>query len=412
MARYRDTASTADLAQTAELRLLDEKLASDLERSVREALSAGAVFPAGCSDPLAVFRNALAGSIRDIEHHPRGQLVQSFLLKGPYEDSGEIPPDKATRRMSDAEVAATTAFVFSFMVNSFKGSLVELLACAPCVELVRTLQDRGNLPPSAQLFVGDSVTAATSRGSRFAQAADLHILKIEDSAGRITTVDVAGVVEVKSYPLSQRRVRKQLSQHLSRAALGLRVGDQEIEPARIRTRPQQERQSLRIAVVPSRWKLPRTLSIGDLATGHLVHTHSPEPPTDQHKVEHAGDAEWRITLRWSQEAIASAAYGMTFWYMEKVGEVIYRAGVPRDWVEMTPAEAARNAVKMMLHYSILRTRSLPEEQRAIALYNTYGFGYALGMSFRNPNGRREMLWFEDLEEIAASGVTKEGCSFK
>jgi hypothetical protein len=93
-------------------------------------------------------------------------------------------------------------------------------------------------------------------------------------------------------------------------------------------------------------------------------------------------------------------------------EVIYRSGVPADWSEMTPAEAGRNAVKMMLYYAILRARTAHEEQRAIALYNTYGFGYALGMSFRQSRqGRREMLWPEDLEEVAERSQTAKGFTF-
>jgi hypothetical protein len=63
----------------------------------------------------------------------------------------------------------------------------------------------------------------------------------------------------------------------------------------------------------------------------------------------------------------------------------------------------------MLYYAILRCRTPRENQRTIALYNTYGFGYALGMSFRNAEGRREMLWPQDLDEILQSGKTKHGC---
>jgi len=87
---------------------------------------------------------------------------------------------------------------------------------------------------------------------------------------------------------------------------------------------------------------------------------------------------------------------------------------------MTPVEAGRNAVKMMLYYAIrpyaikenegkLTERDSRIMQRAIALYNNYGFGYALGMNFRNKAGRRQMLWPEDLEEIARDGETKRGC---
>ena len=62
----------------------------------------------------------------------------------------------------------------------------------------------------------------------------------------------------------------------------------------------------------------------------------------------------------------------------------------------------------MLYYAILRCRTARERQRAIALYNSYGFGYALGMNYRNAKGRREMLWPQDLDEIAIAGKTKDG----
>ena len=114
-------------------------------------------------------------------------------------------------------------------------------------------------------------------------------------------------------------------------------------------------------------------------------------------------------MKWSKEAIAEAAYEMTFWYMGKVGEIIYTQSVPKEWSEMTASEAGRNAAKMMLYYAILRCRTVREEQRAIALYNSYGYGYALGMNYRNAEGRREMLWAQDLDEILASGTTKNGC---
>ena len=103
---------------------------------------------------------------------------------------------------------------------------------------------------------------------------------------------------------------------------------------------------------------------------------------------------------------------MTFWYMEKVGEVIFRDGVPPEWPEMTPAEAGRNAVKEMLYHAILRGRTAGEDERAIALYNVYGFGYALGMSFRRSRkGRREMLWPQDIDEVAERGQAANGCRF-
>jgi hypothetical protein len=76
---------------------------------------------------------------------------------------------------------------------------------------------------------------------------------------------------------------------------------------------------------------------------------------------------------------------------------------------MTPAEAGQNAAKMMLYYAILRCRTVRENHCAIALYNSYSFGCALGMNFRNAKGQRQMLWPQDLDEILATGQNKDGC---
>ena len=67
---------------------------------------------------------------------------------------------------------------------------------------------------------------------------------------------------------------------------------------------------------------------------------------------------------------------------------------------------------MMLYYAILRARTRPEEQRAIALYNSYGYGYSLGMNYKNSSGKREMLWPQDLDEILSSGTTRTGCALR
>ena len=75
---------------------------------------------------------------------------------------------------------------------------------------------------------------------------------------------------------------------------------------------------------------------------------------------------------------------------------------------MTPREAGVNAAKQALYYAISRCPDARSAQRAIALYNVYGFGYALGMNFRDSNRRRQMLWPEHLRELVDAGQTKEG----
>ena len=397
------------LAETVGFELLGHGLGKDVESALQAALRGGAVFVNAC-DSLVTFRHALAASIRNIASHPRGRLFQEFLLKGPYEDVGGIPPDLVGHRLSDADCAATIAFIYSHMVNCFKGAVAELLAAKPCLDLLRRLQEEGELPPNARLYVGDSVAIHKGREKRLLKGADQHILiqgKRPDAASSIT---VAGLTEVKSYIRSERRLREQLDQPLRRAMGGLRVSGVDYSADRVKAGYGKDKLAVRIAVLPSAWKLQRSFHFEDSEGRRLLHIDPGEPPRKEDEIRQISNNEWRITLRWSKEALAEAAYGMTFWYMSKIGEVIYSECVPKGWEEMTPAQGGRNAAKMMLYYAILRCRTIREEQRAIALYNTYGYGYALGMNYKNAQGRREMLWPQDLDEILSAGKTKNGCT--
>jgi hypothetical protein len=87
--------------------------------------------------------------------------------------------------------------------------------------------------------------------------------------------------------------------------------------------------------------------------------------------------------------------------MEQLGVDLFHTGSP--WPEMTPEQAGANAATQSLYYAIRRSRSRSAEQRAIALYNAYGFGYALGTSYKDRTGRRHMLWPEDLREMLVDG---------
>lgn len=400
---------TDALASTVGFNHLGEELGRDVEAALRTALAGGAVFHNG-SDPLAVFRASLADSLRDIESHPRGRLFQEFLLKGPYEGEGDIPAELRHQRLSDKETTTAITFIYSFMVNCFKGALAELLASASCLSVLAQLQQNGSLPDEARLYVGDVVSVNRLRGTGLARGADLHILIENRKPGATPTVTVAGVAEVKSYFQSKQRLQAQLDKHILRAERGLRVCGLDYSARHVSVGCGRSRRVVRLTVLPAKWRLPRAFRFEPAEHGRLLHVDPALPLQRSDLITRTGDGQWQVTLRWSKEALTAAAYEMTFWYMEKVGEVIYSGGVPKEWSRMTPAEAGRNAVKMMLYYAILRCRTARENQRAIALYNSYSFGYALGMSFRNSNGRLEMLWPEDLDEISARGKTRHGCS--
>lgn len=395
---------TDRLADTVGFEILGKALGKDVEVSLGKAITAGAVFPA-VSDPVSVFREALSESIRTIETNKRNILFQRFLRDGPYEDSGTIPPKMASRRLSDDETAAAIRFIYFRVINYFQGALGELLAAAPCCKVLRILKREGLLPKAARLYVGDAVGVHRQNHKGILKGADFHILV--EKPDRVT---VAGVAEVKSsYYKSKKELKLQLYKHIIRTKEGLRVNGTNYPSENISVGYGKRRPAVRITVLPGNWELPRTFSFKATKNGRSLYVDPGVPAKQGDRIERVKDDWWQITLKWSKQALAAAAYEMTFWYMGKIGEAIYSHGVPKEWSEMTAAQAGCNAAKMMLYYAILRCRTKNESQRAIALYNSYGFGYALGTNFKNAEGRREMLWPEYLDEILADGCTKQGC---
>lgn len=404
------TLAASSLADSADFDLVGLALGRDLKKAVRVALGSGAVFPNG-KNPLSIFRATLRESIRDIESHRRGRLLREFLSKGPYVDSGPIPRRVRGEYLSDDDVARVIAFIYSFMVNSFKGAVAELLAVGASTRLVRRLKGAGQIPAGTQVFVGDSVLVRGKKSAGWRKGADLHLL-VEETGHGDRGLRLAGVAEVKSSFRSDRRLHEHIDQHVRRARRGLRVGRNEWPSRKVRMGCGPTGHVIRIIIEPDDWLLPRSFQFRKHRNGRSLHVMPGVPPCKRDEIrQNPCTGDWRITLKWSKESLAEAAYEMTFWYMEKVGEALYSSPKkkPKEWGEMTPGEAGRNAAKMMLYYAILRCRTVRENQRAIALYNTYGFGYALGMNFRNKTGSREMLWPQDLEDIAANGCTKAGC---
>lgn len=398
------------LADTVGFNLLDPALAADIKSVLQTALNAGVVFPAG-KTALAIFRDAVRMAIGRIHENGRAPLLLRFLTDGPYEDGGTIPPKLRDKRLSDDETAAVTGFIHSHMVNCFKGAITELLAVGPCVRLLNELREKKGLPRGTQLFLGDTVWSRRRRRNVFAKGADMHLLVIPRVKKAAASVCLAGVVEVKSYFPTEEALRRQLKEHISRARRGLRVCGKTY-PTDQANLVGEGATPARVYVVPDIWPLPRRFRFETKRGQRFLHVDPPQPPIKGDLIEPRGDMTWRVTLRWSKESLDAAGYGMTFWLMEKVGEALYAHGVPKEWSEMTPAEAGQNAAKQSLYYAILRARKLRDEQRAIAIYNSYGFGCALGMNFRNNDGRREMLWPQDLDEICARSVTKSGCRIK
>jgi hypothetical protein len=88
---------------------------------------------------------------------------------------------------------------------------------------------------------------------------------------------------------------------------------------------------------------------------------------------------WKIILPWSHEALAQAAFEMTFWYMGQIGKQIYSNKTkPQYLAYMTLEEIGLNRVKEMLRNAPLRPITEHQAKRAEWLYNAYCFGYPIG----------------------------------
>lgn len=393
----------AELAQEVEFEHAGEALGGDLRAALGLALGGGAVHPAG-REPLEVFRGGLATAIGRLAQSERAALLIRFLRDGPYPGPGRWLKAAAGNALRDPETAAVIRFVFGRIIPEFQGFVAEALAAGAVTRWMEGMRAAGGLDPGVRLYLGDAVLARNSRGQR-AKAADMHVLSVEPgSAGRVT---VHAVVEVKSYGKSFAGAATQFRTHLARARRGLYFGEEFVPGRRVRV----AREVHRILVRPSTWLLPRTFRYPETETGHRLEVDPGVPPTAGDTVIPRGPRGTEVLLRWSEEALAELAYDMSWWFFGRVGEAVWAEGHP-PWLEMSPYDAGRNAVKQMLHYAIHRMRTANDWEKAVALYNVYGFGYALGSSYRDRRGVRQMLWPSDLEELLAAGVTREGCGVK
>lgn len=403
----------AGISDSVGFDLLDEFLARDISQSIEYAIDGGALFDVP-PDPLVIFRQSLLSSIRQIEEdQKRFDLFVRFLRDGPYEGDGPIPSEIATQRLTDDETVQAVRYIYYRVVNTFQGALAELLAVGPCMRLFTDLQREGRIFADAQFHVGDATLLKAGPTGRPTKGADIIFI----TPSKSNRMHIEALAEVKSYALSQRRLEGQIERQITRVKRGILLRNATGGYNEASTEMGQGVGPIRIGVVPSTWRLSRNFHMESIdgKRGRLIRPPM-EIPGNVDRISKVGASSWRINLRWSHEALASAAYSMTFWLMGEIGRLAFSENKPSQCDGMSPYETGRNAAKMMLYYALYRICHSDELGRkeaspAIALYNSYSFGYALGASFKDPQGRRQMMSYEDLEEIASSGVTKQGCYF-
>jgi hypothetical protein len=218
--------------------------------------------------------------------------------------------------LSDPECAAAVQFIFSHMVNRFKGELAELLAVEPCIELLHLLQQKGNLPSGVTLYWGDTVEERrrlrrTEQGkdiqwSNFTKGADgllvEHMPTPRDESA--TSLRIHGIVEVKSMSRSKRKILAQIKNHVIRLSGGVKLAGSEFLGDDVRL---ENSSVIGIMVLPSNWKLSREWRI----EGKAIVLPEPSEPPMETRTEKLGSNLWKITLAWSKESLEQAAYEMT-----------------------------------------------------------------------------------------------------
>lgn len=392
-----------NLSDRIDFGVLGTDLARDLVESLHVAIQSGVRFDTH-NDPLTIFRNAVKNAVGTLEKdQARFDLFIRFLRDGPFENPGPVPPSMLGKRLTDDEARIVVRFIYHRVVSVFQGALAELLAVGPYTHLIGSLRRQGLLPNESTDYFGDATFSKTGATQRPVKGADIITLTQRPSGA----VSISAIAEVKSYRISQRKLDKQISKQIQRLQNGILVINDFNAYDDISTRRTDPARVVRIAVAPSLWKLPRVVSPNRREDEREAS--SRHPGASSGKIVQTGERSWRILLKWSHEALASAAFEMTYWLMGQIGEAAFSTGKPRNWDKMTSEAAGRNAVKMMLYSLLLRVpEGHKDEGPAIALYNIFSFGYALGANFRDADGRRQMLWFEDLAEIARFGVTKHG----
>jgi hypothetical protein len=393
----------------------NQPLASALVRSIEAARRSGSVDMPRDSGTWDVFERSLSMAIRDIETHKLGKLFRRFIEYGPHNpDEPEAKESDGETMLSDPECGTCVEFIFSHMINRFKGELAELLALEPSVSFVEKLKREGVLADGAKLYWGDNIKERrrirnSRRWGSFAKGADQLIVEHQGSK----SVTVHGAVEVKSMVIPQERALRQIDRHIKRLSGGLILNGQESDRDNIKL-PRRAggikrgNGIIKVMVIPSAWKVSREWSSQSYEKGRVLIFPEPTEPPIETTVSQLSPGSWCIRLAWSEEALNQAAYEMTFWYMSQVGKAVYEhKQMPKGWEYMSPPEAGYNAVKMMLYFVPLRIQYFRKPGltgkrlndyrsriglKTIRLYNVYSFGYGLGID------AKDMLWPQDFPE--------------
>lgn len=159
--------------------------------------------------------DSLLGRVaRKLAEHPRRRLLYQFVV------------DQSC--LADGELHQLFEFIYSYLVNAFKGEVAEVLSRAVVRRFIAELVASGELPASAEAIEGKDVSSRRRTGRGFdpswQKGAD-GLIGVPSDRGWV----FHGVIEIKSYRQGVARLSWQLAQHVERARLGTRIRGLELD---------------------------------------------------------------------------------------------------------------------------------------------------------------------------------------
>lgn len=371
-------------------------LSESIYDSILQAVNNPDILIAYKAEVQNVFNRILDNSVCDIENHERGKLFKRLIEYGglSFNDKTltDFPPNTV---LTDKEFITAVNFIYSFIINCFKGDLAEILAIEPCVRLLKELQQKKYLPENTKTAFSDYIKEYQKTGN-LAKGADGLFLCFDNSNN---SVEIKGVIEIKSMPLSVNKILTQVQSHIDRFHQGLSLGEEKISTELLTCN---SKDLVKIIVVPSTWKVNRQFDWINENGIRKMSFPDPDKPKNDSKIEEIAKNTYKITLGWSKEALEQAAYEMTFNYMSAVGiSVFENKPKPNGLKDMPLDKIGYNSIIEKIYHNMqpyfyeanqekLSKKQKNEKIRMIKLYNVYSFGYPLGID------SKEMLWPEDV----------------
>ena len=279
-------------------------------------------------------------------------------------------------RLTDQQLVQLFEFIYSKLVNKFKGEIGEVLAARTIFDFPRFLGE------DLEVVHGSWISARQIRGrGGWYDAADALYCRREGSA-----LEVVAIAEVKSKRTPFNDLRTQVAKNILRLRHGLCLRGQQLPAEQIRVRTAD---GWAVAATSLDENIARSVtSLLILPWKKAVDGTPTRHPVDRHV--------WLAELPHSQGTITEAAYRFMSWYFSRIGpKVFYSLGdatppegdrhIPAPHPEDSLEENGSNAFMEAIYHAGLRSgfdaRKVAPQGRRTAwqtllwLYNSLGFGY-------------------------------------